>query len=113
LKLRANNVKYGVHISDKAEADVAGVLTWLQSQSAAKAGELWFAALWKAIDTLEASPDRCSLAVEAEEIGQEIRELLFGRRRVKYRILFQVRSNTVYILRIWHSARNAIRGEDL
>jgi plasmid stabilization system protein ParE len=106
-------VNYRVHISDKAEADVAGVLAWLQSQSAARAGARWFAALWKAIDTLEVTPERCSLAVETEEIGQEIRELLFGRRRVKYRILFQVRSNTVHILRIWHSARDAIRGEDL
>jgi plasmid stabilization system protein ParE len=113
LKYRASDVKYRVHISDKAEADVDGVLAWFQTQSATKASERWFAALWKCIDTLEASPERCPLTDEAEDVGLEIRQLLFGRSRVKYRILFEVRGNTVHILRVWHSARDALRGEDL
>lgn len=106
-------MKYQVHLSEKAEADVDGVLAWFQTQLASAAGTRWFAALWKSIDTLETKPERCALAAEAAELGTEVRELLFGRRRGVYRILFQIREKSVQILRVWHSARDAIRPEDL
>jgi plasmid stabilization system protein ParE len=106
-------VNYRVQIADKALADVEGVLTWFRDQEATEAGGRWFNALWKAVDTLETRPERCSLAAEAEDIGREIRELLFGRRRGQYRILFEIRGRTVHILRVWHSARKPITREDI
>jgi plasmid stabilization system protein ParE len=106
-------VKYRVHISDKAVADLDGVLSWFQSQLAAEASTRWFAAIWKAVGTLETNAERCSLAVESQDLGLDLRELLFGRRRGRYRILFEIRGNTVYILRVWHSARDALQPENL
>lgn len=104
---------YRVRVSDKALADIESVLLWFQEQSASAAGQRWFNALWKTLDTLEARPERCSLADESNEIGIEIRELLFGRKRGQYRILFQVDGKTVQILRIWHSARDRLTVSDL
>jgi plasmid stabilization system protein ParE len=100
-------------MSEKAEADIETALAWFHSQLATDAGIRWFAAIWKAIDKLERAPDRCPLAIESDCLGLEIRELLFGRRRGKYRILFEIRQDTVTILRVWHGARDAIHGEDL
>ncbi|MBL8820834.1 MAG: hypothetical protein JNL58_32770, partial [Planctomyces sp.] len=42
--------KYHVHITEKAEADVASVLEWFRDQSAVAAGGKWFAQLMAAID---------------------------------------------------------------
>lgn len=73
---------YRVRISEKALADIESILLWFQEQSASAAGQKWFDSLWKTLDTLEARPERCSLADEAEAIGLEVRELFFGRRRL-------------------------------
>ncbi|MDB5389899.1 MAG: Death on curing protein Doc toxin [Planctomycetaceae bacterium] len=106
-------MRYRVYISEKAEADIAGVLAWFQSRLAGEAAAKWLGAIWKAIDTLETTPDRCPTIAESEALGFDIRELLFGRRIGRYRILFQIRGNTVHILRVWHSARDKIRPEEL
>ncbi|MGL5095330.1 MAG: type II toxin-antitoxin system RelE/ParE family toxin [Planctomycetia bacterium] len=106
-------MNHRVHITDKALADAESVVVWFQEQKAAAAGRRWFSALWKTVDTLESHPERCPSAAEAEDVGREVRELLFGGRRGQYRILFEIRGRTVYILRIWHSARDAFTISDL
>lgn len=104
---------YRVVLTDKAEADVESVLKWFHDQQATEAGGRWLAQLMTKLDTLESHPERCSLAVEAEDLEQEIRELLVGRKRFKYRLLFRVVGKTVQILRVWHSSRDAITSEEL
>ena len=106
-------MKYRVRLAAKAEADVDGVLRWFHEQQATIAGGRWFARLMAKIDTLESHPDRCAVAVESEDLGVEIRELLFGRRHGVYRILFQIEGRTVQILRVWHGARDRVSPEDL
>lgn len=104
---------YRVELTELAEADVASVLNWFRDQGALKAGARWFAQLMSRLETLASHPDRCAPAMEAEDIGKEIREILLGRGQYKYRILFQIRGNTVSILRVCHSSRDFIRPGDL
>lgn len=106
-------MKYRVRLAAKPEADVDGVLRWFHEQQAAVAGGRWFARLMAKIDTLEAHPERCGIADESEELGVEIRELLFGKRHGVYRILFQIEGRIVQILRVWHGARDRVSPEDL
>jgi plasmid stabilization system protein ParE len=105
--------KYLVHITDKALADVAKVLAWFGDQSVEGAGSKWFAQLMTVIDKLETMPERCRISAEAAELGIEIREILVGKRRGTYRVLFQIERRTVHILRVWHSARDAWTAYDL
>ncbi len=60
-------------------------------------------------------PKRCPLARENEYFSQEIRQLLYGRGRNSYRILFTILEgtevSTVRILHIRHSAQQ-IFGEN-
>jgi plasmid stabilization system protein ParE len=104
---------FRVVLTDKAEADVASVLGWFQQQHATDAGGRWFAQLMARLETLENHPMRYALAPESAELGREIRELLLGRRRYKYRLLFRIIGNTVEILRVWHSSRDSITREEL
>jgi len=106
-------VTFRVRLTAKAEADVDRVLRWFQEQQASAAGGRWFARLMAKIDTLETHPERCGLADESDELGVEIRELLFGKRHGVYRILFKIEERTVQILRVWHGARERVSPEDL
>jgi plasmid stabilization system protein ParE len=104
---------YRVLITDKALAEIDSVLAWLQEQGATTASQRWFSAIWISIDTLQSHPERCALASEASEIGREIRELYFGKRRGTYHIVFEIRGKTVDILRVWHSSRDGLTAADL
>jgi len=104
---------YRVVLTDTAVSDVESVLKWLHDQQVTNAGGRWFAQLMAKLDTLENDPERCSLAVESEDVGHDVRELLLGRRRFTYRILFRISGKTVTILRVWHGSRDTIKREDL
>jgi plasmid stabilization system protein ParE len=106
-------MKYQVRLTASAEQDAEGVLQWFDQQSAAAAGTRWFRQLLDRIATLESHPERCALAAEAADLGLDIRELHFGKRRGTYRILFQIDGRTVQILRIRHSARDIVSRDDL
>jgi plasmid stabilization system protein ParE len=106
-------VKYRVRLTAKAEADVESVLRWFHEHPATVAGARWFCRLVAKIDTLETQPQRCAVTAESEDLGLEIRELLFGKRHGVYRILFRIEERTVHILRVWHGARDRVSPDDL
>ena len=70
--------------------------------------ERWLAGIYKAIATLESRPERCPLAAESHRFPTEVRELLHGRRTNKHRIIFEIRGESVYVLYVRHSARDAL-----
>ena len=63
-------------------------------------------------------PARCPLIPEAEEIGRDIRQLLYGKRSGIRRIIFDIQEQSdegphVRVLRVWHGSRERLRGEDI
>jgi hypothetical protein len=64
-----------------------------------------------AIDSLKTFPARCPLAPENEFFSQEIRQLLYGKGRGRYRVLFTISGNTVSVLHIRHSAQDTVKPE--
>ena len=103
-------MKYRVEISPKALAEVEAAHRWLSARSP-EAAERWQAALLKAIDTLEKLPERCPRAPESGFLNAEIRQLLHGKQRGVYRILFEIRGETVRVLRVRHGARRFLDDE--
>jgi plasmid stabilization system protein ParE len=97
-------MKYQVEITDPAWAELEEAYDWLAERAPAAAVK-WKAGLLEAVQKLETFPLRCSLAPEAAYFGREIRQLLYGRRQHKYRVLFEVIDNRVVVLRIRHGAR--------
>lgn len=65
--------------------------------------------LAKSHEDAEKHPLRCPLAAENDKFPQDIRELLYGRRKhSKHRIIFEVIEDTVYVLYVRHTARDEI-----
>jgi hypothetical protein len=51
--------------------------------------------------------------MESERFAFDVRELLYGTKKNKHRILFTVRDDVVYILHIRHSAQRELTSDDL
>ena len=99
---------YRVLIQPGAEAEVAEAFRYIHARSPASA-EKWLRGLYGLIEMLETMPRRCALARENAEFPEEIRQLLYGKRQHKYRILFTVRGAEVHVLHVRHGARQALR----
>ena len=100
-------ITYRVEPTDKALADAGEAYFWINDQSAAAALR-WYEGLMKAFRSLEKKPLRCPLAPESAFFEEEIRQLIYG----KYRILFTVAGETVFVLRVRHSAQEHLKPEE-
>jgi hypothetical protein len=66
-----------------------------------------------AIRTLEDMPERYLVADESEELGQEVRLLLYGKRNHKYRVYYSIQykttsRGTVRVFHVRHWARKSL-----
>lgn len=100
-------MSYKVEITEKAQAEAREVVRWIAEHSPEKAG-LWHFELTRKVDSLENFPARCPLAPESKTHGQEMRHLIFG----KYRILFIIEDETVYVLRVRHQAQDVLSPDE-
>ena len=91
-----------VEMTALAEADLETIYRHIREDSPTRAAE-WRQGLLLAAQALEQFPHRCPLAAESGA-ALEIRQLLSGR----YRLLFTVTHDTVYILHIRHRARQPL-----
>ncbi|MEM9539319.1 MAG: type II toxin-antitoxin system RelE/ParE family toxin [Cyanobacteria bacterium P01_E01_bin.42] len=99
---------FRVEISPSALQDIENILIWM-TENYPEIAEEWYFGILDAIQTLNKFPNRCSLAPENEEIGSEIRQLLYK----QHRIIFRIIDDSVFIYRIRHIARDRIVSEDL
>src|SRR6266850_642608 len=97
-------MKYEVVITAMALAEVQEAYDWLVER-APHAADRWRESLLQAVRSLESFPKRCGLAPEGAHFQREIRQALHGKRRGIYRILFEIRDDTVVVLRVRHGAR--------
>jgi plasmid stabilization system protein ParE len=101
-------VRYRVIVTPTADAEAMAAFRWYAERSAAVA-ERWYDGLNRAIAGLAEKPDRFPVSEDdTEALGCETRTLLHGRRRGVYRILYTISGETVWVLRIRHSAQGPL-----
>lgn len=105
-------MRYTIEISSVAEAEADTAFLSMSKVTSPEYASRWYAGLLKAIECLSEMPKRCSLARENEYFSKEIRQLLYGKGRNSYRVLFTIvegeEVSTVRILHIRHSAQRTI-----
>jgi plasmid stabilization system protein ParE len=104
-------MSWHVVIARKAAREIEAQYDWLAERSEA-AADRWRDSLLQAIGTLADNPERCPEAPEAEW-HEGLRQLLHGKRRRVHRILFEVRGETVIVLRVRHNAQDFLAPGDL
>ena len=96
--------KYVVEIHPQALVEIEEAYSWLENEAPHYA-PTWFNGLFKAIGTLETFPERCPAAPESMLVDSEVLQLLHGRGKMVYRILYTLFGNTVRVLHVRHAAR--------
>lgn len=109
---------YRVRVSRSAKADADDAYVWMKEKYSEAQAVRWFNGLADAVNSLAEFSGRCPLAPESEEIGRELRQLLYGKRSAAYRIVFAIKPDTalegmVQVYCIRHSARDKIKVSDL
>lgn len=103
---------YRTEISSVAESEADQAFLQLAQRTSQEYAKQWYSGLLNAIESLSKMPKRCPLARENPYFSQEIRQLLYGRGRNTYRILFTVLetndSSTVQILHIRYASQQTI-----
>jgi plasmid stabilization system protein ParE len=103
---------FQVEITPVAEAQIEKAYRWHRNANP-EVADRWFRGLMNTIATLQEKPRRCSLAVEHEIFSEEVRQLLHGKSKNVYRVLFTIRDTTVYVLYVRHSAQAPLTTDDL
>ena len=103
---------FQVEITPIAASQIDLAYRWYREQNPGFA-DLWFRGFMNAIATLQKYPQRCALATEHEIFPEEVRQLLYGKSKNRYRVLFTIRDNTVYLLCIRHSAQQPLTLDEL
>jgi plasmid stabilization system protein ParE len=98
-------VKFRVIMQPDAERDALEAFAWI-AQDAPETAVQWFEGLYDAIASLSKYPRRCARAPESDDLGREIRQLLYK----SHRVLFVMARDTVHVLHIRHMARDAWKG---
>lgn len=101
---------YRVVILPSAQRDLDEAFVWIAERNESAAIR-WFNGIIEVVDTLKRFPERCPLALENDFFEQEIRQILYGKRQHKYRILFTMGGANVFVLHVRHGARSAL-GQD-
>ncbi|MEG5000911.1 type II toxin-antitoxin system RelE/ParE family toxin [Microcoleus sp. B4-D4] len=104
------NQKYQVIIQPAAQKAIEESYFWLSNHSSHKARN-WLEGLYKAILSLENMPSRCSFAFENSFFDEEIRQLVYGKKRNAYRILFTIVDDSVQIIFVRHAAQKPMIDE--
>jgi plasmid stabilization system protein ParE len=101
---------YRIEVTARALADADEAYAWMAENVSPAFAERWYQELFKQIDTLTKHPHRCPLARESHKFPDEIRELIYGKRKHKnkYRIIFSIRQDLVVILYVYHSSRKQL-----
>lgn len=92
--------KYRVNISRQAQNDLEHIFYYIADDSVNNAADFIFQLEGK-IYSLEIFPDRNPLIPENEFFGTDYRHLIHK----KYRIVYRISGNDVFILRIFHGAK--------
>ena len=106
-----SNMAYRVNASGPAKKDVKAAYEWI-AEDYPDLAEEWYKGLIAAVNSLDEMPRRCPAAREQRKYKRELRQLLYGKGKSAYRILFTIQpgeedgeDGVVRIVRIWHTAR--------
>jgi plasmid stabilization system protein ParE len=105
-------VTFRVEITRRAAREIEERYRHIAEDSA-RSADRWRVKLLAAVGSLADNPERCPQAPESEWYGDALREVYVGKRRNTYRILFEIRQQTVYILRVRHGRQDFLRPDDL
>jgi plasmid stabilization system protein ParE len=106
-------MSFRVGLTARAECDRDAAFAWYAENYSRDFAIRWYEGIQAALESLSVTPRRCGIAHESSKFAFEVRELLYGRRVHKHRILFTIHEDLVLVLHIRHSAQRDLTEDDL
>jgi plasmid stabilization system protein ParE len=104
---------YSIRSSRRADTDVTVIFDWIAERSPEGAFR-WLDAFEAAVNLLRQSAANCPVAMEADDLGIDLRQSMFRTRRGRiYRLLFVIRDDQVYLAAIRGPGQEVVSLEDL
>lgn len=109
---------FRVEITPQAFDDLDRIASYIRENSSFVAAEKWFNGIIDDIASLKEMPGRCPVAPESEDVGEEIRILLHGRRNRAYKIYYAIlyespSEGAVRVFHLRHWARKPVSEDEL
>lgn len=101
-----------VELTPLAIQDVVSAAQWIAVKNPPAAAR-WLDLTETQIQSLNLFPDRCPLAPEAKDVGSDVLQLVIGKRRGRYRVLFRIKGSVVQVLRVVHGMREHLTADEL
>jgi plasmid stabilization system protein ParE len=103
---------FRVNITARARRDVERVVNAVRTKAPINAAR-WHARIRTSFRKLTYLPTRFGLCDEADDLGLEIREYVFGKRQGAFRVVYIIDGQTVHILRVVHASHGPLTLADL
>lgn len=100
-------MRFRIVIEATAIEDLEAINLWL-SRHSGSAASAWYAQMAQEAGSLDTAPQRCPFAPENNSFEEEIRHLLFGKRRNVYRVIFTLRGTSVHVLHVRDGAQQPL-----
>lgn len=103
---------FKVKVTRSAEEQIEAAYVWFRANNPAFADQ-WFRQLMDEIGKLQDKPRRFPRALERDIFDEEVRQFQYGKGRSRYRVLFSILEEVVYVLYVRHSSQALLTLEDL
>jgi plasmid stabilization system protein ParE len=105
---------YKVIIQERAERDIWDAFNYIYER-APDAAVPWYRRLKSDIQGLTDMPTRCVAIPDSEKLSMDLRQLIFGKRSGRYRIVFRIieGQREVHVLTVRHGARKPLEPQDI
>jgi plasmid stabilization system protein ParE len=112
------NMAFRVELAPRAFDDLDEIADYIRRNGSFKQAEDWFNAMIDAIRMLEHMPSRCPVPDESEDVGQQVRVLLHGKRNRRYKVYYAFQESgpstgRVRVFHIRHWARKSLLAGEL
>ena len=97
-------MEYRVVVTPEAQAAIDLDIAWIRLFASSEVTDRWYLGLIEAIASLSHMPTRCGAIPEQWLFDNEFRQLLYGSRQYKRRVIFLIDGDTVYIVRYQHGS---------
>jgi plasmid stabilization system protein ParE len=102
-----------IRISARASADADAIFEWIEARSPDGAIR-WYQAFLAALHLLQERAESYVAALEAEQLGIDLRQVLFKTRKGRvYRALFIIDHETVYIVGVRGAGQDLVSKDDI
>lgn len=100
-----------VVITSRARLDIESAVEWWRENRSAEQAERWYIGIFAALESLSEMPQRCRLVSNHEQLGREVRQLLYGvGSSLTHRVFFGIDGQTVTIYRVLHTSQTPPEG---